>query len=841
MNLLSVSMRNAITNRGQFAMTAMAVVLSVAFLTATLIVADSITGTAARDVAEANASVAFVVEGATIAEGGGAPGEPADRISEGVPTDLLAAIRQVDGVASAEGETTGFAKLVADGAAVGSGTAADLGVGWIADPDLNPFRMTEGSTPNGADEVVLLPKLAADGGVGVGDPVQVLTPLGLIDATVSGLATYGRGESAPLARVVIFDNATAADMLVQDSFARIRVSVGPDANLRTVRAELDAIDPDLVVLDGAEFIAARQTAVVSPFDFLSFFLFAFAAIATAAGATIIFNTLVIAIGQRRREFALMRAVGAARRQVFRLVIVESIVIAVAATAIGIGLGMLSARWLRRIMDIAGLSFLDGPLVTSPSTIVVALIVGLLVTIGSAFGPTWRAASASPVEALREAAAEPAAVSRRRTVIGLALMAGGVIVTVIAGATRNSALLAGMGAMVPGIVLAGPAIVTCVAALARPIASRFGGITGSVATTNLSRNPRRSSSTALGLTLGVALVAFFAIIASSISASFATALDSQVRSATVATSASPDVATVDPSLVDRLAAIPGTTAGALAMGDGSVNGIDSSVAGIDPTVPELFDFAVSAGSLDELANGGIAVWSSVEAPVPQLGDQISITLSAGEVELPVVAIFDESLAGFDFPEYLIAPELLAELEPGLPDWVVFANGPDDATNTRLREVIAATPGALFETRDSYVAAAGREVNAIRNLIYALLGLTVVIAVLGVANTMALSISERVREIGLMRAIGTTQSGVRRIIRWEAMTLALVGSLSGVILAILCGWAFVRAAGGTDITTVAFPWAVFAVLLIVAIGACTASIAVPARVASRIPTLDAIASS
>lgn len=845
MNLMAVSWRNAIANRSEFVLTAVAIVLSIAFLTATLIVANSITGTAETDIADANANVAFVVEGATVTESGGGPGEATGRVSTLLPPELVSEAMKISGVDSAAGETVGFAKLVANGEAVGAGTATDVGMGWISEPHLNPFRLVEGSAPIGPNQVVLPPKLARDGNVGVGDAVQVLTPSGLRQATVSGLATFASAESAPLSRVVLFDDEVAADMLSQQGLIRIRIAVEAEADLERIGSSLGALGPDLVVLDNAEFVAGQQRAVGSPFAFLSAFLIAFAAIATVAGITIIFNTLVIAMRQRRREFALMRAIGTQRRQVMRTVLAESTLIALAASAGGVVLGIVSARVLRQVMDVAGLSFLDGPLVATPAMISLAFSVGVIVTIASAWGPTRAAAGAAPIEALREATAEPAVVSRFRSGAGIVFLTGGLGLTVIAGVTENSLLLGGVAFLVLGFVLAGPLIVTGIAAFTRPLSTWLLGVTGSIASTNLSRNPRRASSTSLGLTLGVSLVAFFAIVASSISASFASSLDTQVRADTVSLSASPDVATIDPGLVGRLSAIPGATAASLAVAEGSVGGEGALVGGMDAELAQLFDFAVIAGSLDELERtgedraAGIAVWSGVDV-VPGLGETVQLTLRSGTVGLPVVAVFDETLAGFDSPEYLISADHLETLEPGLPDWIVFASGADETVRQSLRAGIADTPGALFESRDSYVGNAGAEINALRNLIYALLGLTVVIAVLGVANTTALSITERVREIGLMRAIGTTPADVRRVIRWEALILALFGTLSGVAMATVAGWAFVRAAGGADISIVAVPWVVFAVLTVGAVGSSVAATVVPAHRASRIPTLDAIAS-
>ncbi len=838
--LTSIAWKNARANRSRFTLTAIAVIMSVAFLTATLVLAASITGTADDDIAAANADLSFVVEGTVVVEGDGGPGEALERITESLPTHVLADVAAVDGVADAVGVTQGFAKLVADGEAIGTGTAIDVGRAWLGDTPLEPFRIVEGTGPASPDEIALPRALADDAGLGVGDRAQVLTPTGVHDVTVTGVALFGDADGAPLERTVLLDPASAASLMGESGFGLIRASIEPGADLDAVIAATDRV-VEGVVVDGPAYIADRQNAVTSPFSFLSIFLIAFASIATIAGITIIVNTFAIAIDQRRRELALMRAVGATRSDVLRSVLGEAAVIAIVATSIGLGLGVLGAGWLRALMDTIGLTFLDGPTVITWPTLAIGAAVGLLVTIGSAWAPARRAASVAPIEALRESATETRSVSPWRTIAGIVSLAVGGAGLVAAAITANALLLAASVAIVPGLILAGPGIVAATVAVTRPVLRRVRGVEGSMAATNLTRNPRRAASTSLGLTLGVAMIGFFTIIAGSLSASISSTLSTNLTADVVVTSATTEAATIDPTLADRLSEIDGVAVAApLSLAEGTADGESAVVGGIGSGFDEVFEFGVASGSLDELAAGGVAVWTGAEAAVPALGDIVDIVLADGTAQLPVVATFDDSLSGFDPPTHLVADATLDRIEGGLLDTNIFVELDDPIIEEAVRAVVADTPGSLFSTGASFASAATSEVDAIRNLIYALLGLTVLIAIIGVANTTALSVSERVRELGLLRAVGTTREGVRSLIRIEALLLALVGAAIGTAIGVAGSWALIETTGGADITSVTIPWISLTIIASVAVAAAVAAAAAPAWRASRIPTLDAIAS-
>lgn len=849
--LFAIAWKNALQNRSRLVLTVVAVVLSVAFLTATLIVADSVTGTAAEDVAEANASLSLVVEGEIISEGDGGPGEALESVRANIEKGAIEIVRGVDGVSAVEPVIAGFAKVVAGGSAIGGGTASDVGRNWIPNDLLNPFKLLEGSAPSGSDEIVIDQSLAEAGDIAIGDTVEVLTSTGVRQTSVVGVAGYGNAKAAPLQRTVFFDQDHTAEATAQQGAGQLRVLVSAEAELAQVSADIAAAVRGSEITAGPAFITRQQDAVSSPFAFLSLFLIAFAGVATVAGATIIFNTLTIAIGQRRRELALLRAIGVARRQVVVSVLVETSIVALFATIIGIAVGLLGAGGLRSLMDIAGLSFIDGPTVVRAPTIVIAALVGLVVTIGSAWAPTRTVSSAAPVEALRSSQIEAAAPSQRRVLIGLLTMGAAVTMVVAAALSKAPILLAGLALIVPGLALAGPAFVAgSVKVCKRFLASTNGikstknmgrtkRVEGEIAVTNLDRNRRRAASTSLGLTLGVALVAFFTVIAGSLNASFTSTLENQLNADLVVTSVSTEVSTIEPGLVRRIDSLDTVTAAGLSLVEGSVDGEGAIVGGIDESMPSLFDFVTTKGSIANLTTGGVAIWSGFESADRSIGDSVEIRVPGGVLTLPVVAIFDESLAGFDPPTHLLNSELLDALQPGLLDSVIFVKAESETSQELVRPLVAETPGSLFETRNGYIGAAGAEVDSILNLIYALLALTVLIAIVGVANTTALAITERITEIGLLRSIGVTRRGIRSIIRFEAAVLAALGTLMGLAVGLLGSWALLRAAGESTLNTIAVPWIQLGLVGAASIAMSIAAAALPAWRAARLPTLDAIA--
>lgn len=831
--------RSVLASRGRFLLTGVAIMLSVAFLVATLVLSDSMQGRAADDIAEALAGTDAVVQGVVLGESDGGPGELGGSVRRSLDADIVDRVTAVDGVAGAAPQWAGFAKLVVDGSSVGTGTASDVGRNWITDPALNPFRLVAGRAPTDIGEVVIDRALAQAARVAPGDVVQVLTPTGMHDATITGIVTFASADTAPLQRTVLVPEPAVSAWLNATTPTEVLVDIEDGVDPAAVLAGLSTL-PDAEATAGPAYVRTMQDAATSPLQFLTVFLLAFAVIAVLIGVTIIFNTFALTVARRRRESGLLRAIGAERRQVLGGVVIEAVVIGTVATALGVLFGLAGVGVLRWLVGLTGVTLLTGPSIVQPTSIVIAVAVGVGATLLSAWIPARRAAATPPIEALRDSAAEPRVVSTTRTRIGLVLAAIAVVGGAVAAARTSSAWLVPTAAIIPALVLCGPAIVTAAARWSAPLARRVAGVRGVIAAGNLASSPRRASSTALALMLGTAMVTMFSVIASSLTNAIGTDVREGLRADLVVTSATADFATIDPTLSGRIAALPEVeSVASLAIGEGIMAGEPAALGGIDSAVlPSLFDLDLVAGDLDDLRSGGIAVVGNDPAV---LGDTLVIEFERSTLEAPIVAVVARSTGGFDAPAYFVDRGVLNTYVGGLLDALVFVDlGAGDAAQAEeaVRTLVRATPGSFLATRAVHVANSGSEVDAFRNFIDGMLYLASFIALLGVANTTALAISERAGEIGLLRAVGATRRELRGIVHLEAALLSFVAASIGIVMAVAFGSTLIDVTGGTDLPSVIVPWTRLAVTLVVAVAAGVAAAAWPAFRVSRVPVLELV---
>lgn len=837
--MIRSAVRSVMANWGRFVLTGMAIMLSVAFLVATLVLSDSMRGRAADDIADAHAGLDAVVQGVVLGQSDGGPGELGGSVRRSMTADIAQRVAAVDGVTRAAPRWAGFAKLVVDGSSVGTGTASDVGRNWVVEAGLNPFRLASGRAPIAPGEIVIDRALALAAGVGVGDAVAVLTATGMHDATIAGVATFASADAAPLQRTVLLPDAAVADWLDAAAPTEVSVDIAEGFDTAEVIRRLAAL-PDAEVTGGPDHIASMQAAATSPLQFLTVFLLAFAVVAVLIGVTIIFNTFALTVARRRRESGLLRAIGAERRQVLGGVIVEALCIGIVATALGLVCGVASVGVLRWLVGLTGVTLLAGPSILTVTSMGLSACVGIGATLLSAWIPARRAAATPPIEALRQSAAEPRSVSRARTLTGLTLAAVALAGGVVAVLRTSTAWLALATALVPAMVLCGPAVVMSAARWSTPVARRVAGVHGSIAAGNLAASPRRASSTALALMLGTAMVAMFAIVASSLRNAVGTDLRQGLNADLVITSATADFPTIDPTLAGRLASLPDVEAvGALAIAEGIEAGAPTAIGGIDPSVsPSLFDLDVIAGDLDGLATGGAAVVGSDTA---LLGTTVVVQFERSTLAATIVAVVARSTGGFDAPAYFVDRGTLDASVDGLLDALVFVTIGDRAPTVAeeaVRAQVRDTPGSFVATRAEHVANSGSEVDAFRTFIDGMLYLASFIALLGVANTTALAISERAGEIGLLRAVGATRRELRRIVRLEAALLSFVAASVGITVAVGFGSALIAVTGGTDLPSVVVPWARLAVTLVVAVAFGVIAAAGPAYRVSKVPVLELI---
>jgi putative ABC transport system permease protein len=833
----------------RFVLTGLAVVLGVAFMTGTMILTDTMGNTFDGLFATSNEGIDVVVQRTV-----GVEGEFAD-VRERVDAGLLDDIQAIDGVDAAAGSIQGFAQIVdADGTATAAnGFDETMGVAWIDDERLNPFELTSGRAPSGPAEIVLDQATVEDQGWALGDTVGVLAKESTTSMTIVGTAGFGDIKGIPGVTVIATDASTAQAMFAEPgSYDAIVVA----AEEGTTAAELasrvgDAVGtPDLEVLTGEADTADKQASFKEDMSFFNTFLMAFAYIALFVGMFIIYNTFSITIAQRMREMAMLRAIGASRRQVLRSVLLESATIGALASAVGLGAGVLMSFGLRGLLAAVGLEIPSGDVVITGGTVTTAFLVGIGVTMISSMGPAIRASRIAPIAALRDTAVERTTASLRRTVLGLAVLGTGItgFAAGVTGSGADAVKLLGLGVLAAtlGVFILGPVI-------ARPamhvlgVPTKVSGATGHLARENAKRNPRRSAATASALMIGVALVGFITILASSTKASTASAVDASLRADYIVESGSWGDGGFGPSIEEDLAALPEVESLSPRRSiPATVEGGTSEITAFDTTTLEdIADVGATAGAIEDVHGDGLALSTDRAAELGVgLGDPVTVRFAAtGDVALTVRALFDSDLLASGGMHQIVG---LDTFEANVTDvfdrqvYVTIVDGVDAATaTTAIEGVLEAWPNAELQDQASFKESITAEIDMMLNLIYGLLALAVVIALIGIANTLALSVHERTRELGLLRAVGMTRVQLRTAIRWESVLISLLGTSLGFALGFGGAWGITKALADDGVTTFVVPGTQLAVIVGLAVLAGVLAALGPARRAARLNVLDAIA--
>jgi putative ABC transport system permease protein len=845
--MLNATLKGLLAHKLRLAATALAIVLGVSFVAGTYVLTDTITATFDNLFKQVTEGVDVAVRSQETF--GGQMGQTRDP----VPAAVLDQVKAVDGVKAAEGNVTGFAQFIGkDGKPVTTGGAPTLGVSVAQGSEFTAgSTIRAGRLPSGPNEVVVDAKTAEDEGFQVGDRVKVLLQGPAQTFTISGVIGFGEASNLAGATLAGFDLPTAQKVLNREGhFDEIDVAaqdgVSPEQLRDRVRA---AVDPKYEVLTGTQLAESTAAEINDTIGrFLSTALLAFAFVALLVGGFLIFNTFTIIVAQRTRELALLRCLGASRRQVMGSVLLESAIVAIVASLVGLALGVVIANGLRALLS----GFLGADLPTTatqfrPRTVVVSLVVGLVVTVLSALLPARKATRVAPVAALREETAfAPTGFRRRRIVFGVLVTAVGVAL-LLAGLFRpegNRLVNVAAGAVVVffGVAILSPLI-------ARPLARVIGWpfarafrLPGALARQNAMRNPRRTASTAAALMIGLALVAFVSVFAASIKGSTNKILDESVSADYILmntdgfTPFSTEVAT---RLADQpeLEAVTGDRLGAW-----KLNGATKQLIGIDPVAyQQVVRTDVTAGSLADLAGGGLAVKDTVaRANGWTVGERVPMEFPRNGVQqIPVKAIYeDNSLNG----DYLLS---MVDYQRGYTDQqdfqVLVKAAPGvapAASRASVERVTADFPNITVRDQAEYKAENARQIDQLINLFYSLLGLAVLIALFGIVNTLALSIFERIRELGLLRAVGATRRQLRSMIRWEAVIIAVLGAVLGLVVGVFFGWTVVRALRGQGISEFTLPVGQLVGFVLAAGVAGVLAAILPGRRAARIDMLRAI---
>lgn len=852
--MLTTTLRNITARKARLAMTGLAVVLGVAFMAGTLILTDTVRKTFDDLFADVYAGTDAVVRSTEVID---VPFGPEQRGP--VPASVLEVVEDTPGVAAAEPAITFLAQLVTpDGEVVGGVNGPpSFGVNWSDVPGLGVFVIAEGNPPRGPDELVVDRGSAVDAGLAIGDEVTLLTSQPPRTFTIVGTATFGELDSPAGATVSLVTLEVAAELFgIPDAYAEIGViatdGTTPDALVQSLGARL----PDgTEAITGAERTVENQESFASALGFFNTFLLVFAVIALVVGSFIIYNTFSIVLAQRTRELALLRAIGASRRQVLGSVMGEALVVGIVASVIGLGLGALAALGLRALLGVVGLGLPSTALVVTPGTVAVAVGVGTVITLLAAIFPALRASRIPPLAALRNVATEskPPVV---RVLVG-ALICGLGLLNLVGGLLGGGdAALAGVasGALLifVGVAVLAPVLVRpLVGALGWPL-PRLSAVAGKLARQNALRNPRRTSSTAAALMIGVGLVGFIAVFASSATASVNSAIDRSFTGDLILDSGQ-FVGGVSPQLATEVAGVGGVAAstgvrfltGQLELperADGVPTGSGASfLLGIDTdalaeiTDPEPVSGRVSGLGLDELA-----VAASVATDFQlTVGDTIPARFPTGPRTLTVVGTYDNRLLLGDWIVDLATADAVSLERLDAQVWV--RTGPDVDTavvQDELREVAAPWPGVEVLDLSQFKQRQADQFNQLLALVYVLLALAVVIALVGIANTLALSVFERTRELGLLRAVGMARTQVRSMVIGEAVLIAVFGTLLGLAIGIGFGWLLVRALASEGLGVLAIPVTTLVAVVVLAAIAGVAAAILPAVRAGRLDVLEAI---
>jgi putative ABC transport system permease protein len=841
--MLKATWRSLKAHKARMIMSGLAIVLGVAFVVGTFIFTDTLKGT--FDDLFSNEVPDVVVTQAL--EVGGDDGTGS--VVSIVPASVLDTIRAMPQTDRATGDiqVLGVAVLDGDGSPIGGNGPPQFGYSWPefpSDPKLSAISLVDGRAPTAEGEVVLDVGTAERGGFTVGDTATVVTQGPRLEATVVGTVRYGVSGGLAGATLTLFDRQYAQQaFLGEDAWNQVSVLAVPGVTPEQLRDAIQSTVGDgYKVATGAELRDEAADQFATALGFINTFLLVFAFIALFVGTFIILNTFSMLVARRTRELALLRAIGASKRQITWSVVGEALILGLVGGVLGIGVGIGVALGLRRLLGLFGAELPPGQLVLEPRTIIFGLVVGTVVTVVAAWFPARRASQVPPVAAMRDDVALPARSLRVRA------WAGGLLVAVGAGllgaAVLNADLpdrlpVAGIGsaALLIGVIVLAPVFSRgIVGVVGAPVAAS--GAVGRIAVRNAQRDRRRTAATATAILIGLALVTAIGVLGASTTASTDALVDEVITADLVVQPTS--FVPFSPEVGDAIEQVPGVrVVSRVRQAPALINGEQVFLTGIDPgTSNEVQTLGVEP---DAIAAGGIAV--DVEGAAGagvQAGDTVTVTWASGETQDLEVRQVYQGQTGFG--GWVVSLQTMADA--GLPEvdsflYVVLDPGADvPAVRAELDAIQAQYPTVKVLDQTEFKESISGQISQLLNLVYALLGLSVVIAIFGVVNTLALSIIERTREIGMLRAVGTLRSQVRTMIRWESIVISFFGAVTGVVLGLILGISLQRLLKDEGITLLAIPWTLI-VTVLVATGVVGVLAAVwPARRAANLDVLAAI---
>ena len=841
--MFRLSLKMTLARKGRLLLTSLAIILGTSFLSGTTIFSDTINSTFDRLFTDVFRDVdAYVRSTDSVDTGFGEQRAPS-------AVSALDTILKVKGVSAAVGDMQSYARVIdKDGKPIGQDQGPPTFGGIASESSAGLWSVEDGRLAVGPKEMMLDRETAEKGKFEIGDTVRVNALSGTREFLLVGIANYGDVSSPGGATFALFDQPTASEFLLKPGFVDAFLIKGDgtlsDEELaKAIDAALPS-DAKLETLTGAEITEETTSQIKTVLGFFTAFLTAFSYIALGIGCFVIYNVFSITAAQRQRESALLRAIGASRRQVTISLLVEALIVGVLGSAIGFVAGIGLSRALSALLNAIGLEIPTKGLTIDSNAIVQTVLIGTVITVLSAILPALRSGRVPPVAAMRDVALDTVQKLTRRVAIGLVLIVAGAVALFNAmNGAPVTILGVGVLGVFAGVLVIGPALSKPVAALLGKPVSALRGVTGEMSQQNAARNPKRTARTAAPVLIGVALVTAFTALAASIKNEIRESIGSSFRGDYALSVNSRGFGGIPITITDQLTQLAevdqATGVGFIAakVGDES-----PFVLVFNPKTSDgLYDLEMLEGRQQGLAKNEILVEADKALDKNlTIGSGVQVTLVDGRsMQLTVAGTYTDA-----YGNYAVSRELFEGSNTPLFDSFVYIKAAKGVSDESARTAISAVSEDLgigkLESRDEYIDTQAGQVDQFLALIYGLLFLSVIIAIVGIIITLLLSVFERRREIGLLRAVGMTRSQVRTIVRWESVITSLFGAVTGVVLGILSGIVIVISLNDSGFSAFTLPIANTFIILVGAFIIGVIAAVFPAWRATRTNIIAAIAS-
>ncbi|MEU4151486.1 FtsX-like permease family protein [Streptomyces sp. NPDC026659] len=839
--MFRTALRNVLAHKARLLMTVLAVMLGVAFVSGTLVFTNTVSQAFQNSSAKGFDGVDVAVTPRHQASRGDQVGHNPE-----LTEALLQKAAKTPGARSATGVVGGFTALAGkDGKLVGGGWQSAGGNYWGTDDPR--YQLVSGRAPHGPDEIALDSKTAQRAGYKVGDKARLSVDGPVLTPRVSGVFTTDDGNVSAGGSLTLFDTPTAQTLFgKKGTYDEIDVKAAPGTSQSALKAALDKTLPTKLVetATGKKLADDQAEQIAEGMSGLKQVLLVFAGIALFVGTFIIANTFTMLVAQRTKELALLRAVGASRGQVTRSVLTEAAAVGVVAGVAGLAAGVGIGAGLRSLLGTFGAELPDGPLVIAPTTVVAALAVGVVITVLAAWLPGRRAAKIPPVAAMNSVHAKATTKSLvLRNTLG-ALFAGAGVAVVLAGRTMSTDT--GQGVMGLGAVLLIIGVFVLTPLLSRPLiaaaapALRMFGISGKLARQNSVRNPRRTAATASALMIGLTLITGMTVMAGSLQKSI-----DKMASAAISADYVVSMSThgpLSPQVAEKIAAVDGVAASSpLRNAPSRIGGKTEFLTGVDGrSIGELTDLKMAKGSFTVDGTRIVVDEDRAKEYGWTAGSHLTVHYADGKAgQLTVAGVYEGNamLRGIMIDNSTLTPHLSDPSD--MQVMVKMKDGASAAAKDRIEKALGSNPAIAVQDKKDISDGVAKIFTFMLNLVYGLLGMAVIVAVLGVINTLAMSVFERSQEIGMLRAIGLERRSVKRMVRLESLVISLFGGVLGIGLGVFFGWAAGALIGAKMPTyELVLPWGRIALFLFLAALVGVLAALWPARRAARLDMLTAI---